>query len=265
MGESAQTIAMARLARGIGDVTACITLSDSAVQQATFEHDHVSAYLAAEVPGRMYMGRSEPRLAEAHYRYALDLLLMHGDEAHLGGAYHDLSLAVREAGDRKMFKDLSALAFRYYHERNPRDPGITGLLADRACDEFERNPADRDCAYACLNAWKAVPASMRTPHYRLTAAAHQMRASAVLGYRKRYADAADALGRFLAEMPDGEAVALILSFAARGALMMHDFKRAGELAEHAERKAVERGEAVPLEDARAVLDAAKGERAGVRT
>ena len=262
-----ETVRAARFARGIGDVEGCIQLSDSAVRHAQFEHDFETAYLAAEVPGRMRMGRGEYRDAEAHYRYALDLLLMHArpPEARLAGAYHDLALAVRETGDRRQFKVLAAKAFTLYDSSNPRNPCITGLLADLATDDLERHPGDRDHANASLAAWKAVPASMRTPHYRLTAAAHQMRCSAILGLHGVYDVGRGALNRFLAEMPDGESVSLILTYAGGGALAMRDFRGAAEIAECAIRRGTERGESVPVEEARAVLDAATAETEGVRT
>lgn len=256
MKTALETVEAARFARGIGDVDACLRLSSCAVRQAEFEHDPETAYFAAEVVGRMYMGRGEPKEAVAHYRYALDILLMHGNTIRLGGAYHDLALAVRESGDRAQFKELAATSFHLYYDVNPRNPCISGLLADRACDNFERNPDDLECADAAWNAWRAVPASMRTPHYRLTAAAHQMRASAVLRSPKRYAKACEALNVFLAEMPDGESVSLILAYAAGGALQMRDFRRAADIAECAIRRGEARGESVPVEDARAVLDAA---------
>lgn len=265
MNTAAETLDRARFASGIGDVQACLSLSDAALHQAGFEHNAEIAYRAAEVPGRMYIGRGEPREAVAHYRHALDVVLMHGLTPHLGGAYHDLALATRECGDRQQFREMAGTAFRLYHDVNPRDSCITGILADMASDAFERDPNDKDKARACLEQWRCVPASMRTLRYHLAAAANQMQCAAALGWRQRYLSASEALDTYLAALPNGEAAALTLAFAGEAALKMGDFARAFELANTAERVGVERDEPVPVEQAIALREAALAEQKSVRT
>jgi len=254
------TVQMARFARGIGDVPACLSLSDAAVRQAGDERYPDAAYVAAEVPGRMYMGRNEPREAEAHYRYALDLVRLYNLRNRLGGALHDLALAVREKGDYAQFRALSSEAFERYHEHNPRDPCITGLLADVAAGAFERDPGNREKASAALAAWRPVPVSMKTPRYHMAAAAQQMVTAAALGLGSSYRYASNALDWYVLDMPDREAVAMTLVYAAGGSLMHGDFHRAAELAREAERIAVLREETTVAEQAREVLNAALAER-----
>jgi len=255
-----ETVEMARFARGVGDVAGCVSLSDSAVRQATQEHHPDAAYMAAEVPGRMFMGRGEPREAIAHYRYALDLARLHNLKNRLGGAVHDLALAVRETGDGAQFRRLAAEAFEHYSHSNPRDPCLTGLLADVAQDAFDRHPNDREKASAALQAWRGIPVCMKTVRYHMAAAAQQMVASATLGIRSRYDSAAEALDAYRLDMPDHEAVAMTFAYAARGALAMMDFEGAAYLCEIAIREGDAREESVPAEEARGVLADALAER-----
>lgn len=265
MKSAAATLERARFARSIGDAGACLHIADATTRQAEFEHDYETLYWAAEVPGRMYMGRGEYALAAVHYRDALDRLLRHGPTGRLAGAYHDLALAEREAGNRALFRQHATRAHTLYRRTNPDDPCLTGLYADVASDDWEREPANPDRAVAAFAAWREVPPRMRTPHYRLTAAAQQMAtAAAVPDLRGRYQAAAHALDLFLSQMLDGESVALILAYAATASLGMHDFERAAALADIAERTAIGRDEAIPAAWAGEIRGAAVAGKERVR-
>lgn len=265
MRTASATLERARFARGIGDVDACLRVSEATMRQAQFEHDYETLYWAAEVPGRMYMGRGEPHLAIPHYRDALDRVLMHGPIRRLAGAYHDLALAEREAGNRALFREHAVTAYSLYRDTNPEDPGLIGLQADMASDDWERDPDNPDRAVSAYDAWRKVPASMRTPHYKLAAAAQQMATCVVLDLRLCYDAGARALELFRSQMPNAESVALILTYAARGSLAMRDFELAANLAERAEHTATLREEMAVREQAAEVKEAAYAERAGARS
>lgn len=254
-----ETLNLARGARAVGGIERCSTLAAAALSEATHEHDHETAYHAAACVGRAYVGRGEPDLALGHYRHALDLVLTHGLTQWIPNAYHDLGLALRETGARRQWKEKAAVAFQVYRDQNPRAPGITGIIADLAQDAFEHDPADRDKAAYALQAWRAVPASMDVPHYRLNAAANQMAAATTLGVRSRYDAARDALERFFGCLPDHEHAALTLAHAGRAACRMSEYEDAAVLGERALLIGEGRGELRAVEHAQLVIEAANAE------
>lgn len=260
MNTAAETLGAARFSRGIGDVDACLQLSAAAGRQATFEHDWDTLYWSAETVGRMYMGRNEPEEAEGHYGHALDLAKMHGLSHLCGGALHDLALSVREQGDSTRFRELAGKAFVAYHESDPRNPCVVGLMADVATHAFNVDPDDKEKAAHALQSWRPVPTTMRTPLYHVSAAANAMVCAAALGWQQRYKAASEDLDRYLFKMPDNEGVAYVLSFAASGALKAGDFERAAGLCDAAVRIGTERDEDVPVQQAKALRDSALAER-----
>lgn len=253
------TLDAARAARASGNIDSCTSLAAVAEVSALGDGDHVTAYHAAAAPGRARMHRGEPQMALGHYRHALDVALTHGVMRWLPAAYHDLYEAALSAGLPDARSRWGATAFELYRDSAPRNPYLSGLIADFASEEMEADPTQDRTAFA-LQAWRAVPASVGSPRVTLVASANAAYAAAALGLRCRYDRAMDQLGETREHLPDEEALALALLRAAEAGTVAMDFLRAHALATDAACVAERRGENLLRQQAEILADHANAER-----
>lgn len=260
MRTATETLEAARDARSAGEVDRCLLLSAAAQSLATDEHDTDTAFLAACVPGRLYLSRAEPEEAVPFYREALEVALSGGRTIRLPQIYHDLYLACRDSGSFDApAKRYCATAFELYHDLNPRQPRLAGLMADQAEARFMARPCPETAADA-LQQWRALPTSLQGAAERFFAGCNAMVSAAWLGLHTRYRGGVETMSAAMEELSGHEGVALGLSHAATGSLKIGDYPRALRLAESAVRIARERGEGIVEARAAEVRDAALAER-----
>ncbi len=254
-----ELLEQAREARGAGDVSLCMEKVSAAVTAADQERDTLAAYHAHACAGRLYLSRCDPTGAQKHFKDALHAAGVGGLVDWLAPAYHDLYIAYREGGNEARCKRYCGTAFDLYRDFSPKHYGLTGLIADMAQAEFDLNPT-RDRAAHALQAWRPAMEALPVPHYRLAAAAHAMRAAAVLDLRSRYENAAAHLDREFSRLPHHEHAAATLVYAADACRLYRDYGRAVRLAEDAERIAEQRTEDLIRQRAVITKDKALTER-----
>lgn len=256
---TSELLEQARQARRDGDLPECLTCSTAAVAAAEYERDWEIIYHAHACVGRLHMSRAEPDLALAPFRNALDAARELSPTRWLAGAYHDLALALREAGNLHGAKQKAGTAFDLYYDLNPKHPGFTGIVADIAQCGFEQRP-DKEHAAHALQAWQAVPYAMPQPRYQMAAAVNQMRSAAVLGMDLRYDVAVAMLECTCTALPHHEHAALHLVHASKAAALKRDYELAAVFAERAELIATGRNEGRVRETAAAARSDALAER-----
>jgi len=257
-----EVLSEARSARSAGDVEGCLLQSAAALGFAVDAHDAQTAFLAACMPGRMYLNRGEPENAESHFRHGLDIALYGGLAQRLPEVYHDLFVVARDRGDEGA-RRYHACAMELYLDTNGNNRRISALVADAAESRFMRRPC-AETAGDALQAWRSVPASIETPLERLIAGCSMMVSAAYLGIACRYKDGGELVTGAFPRLVDYEGVALALAYGAAGAVKARDFLRASYMAAEAVRIAVVRGEGVAEARAREVLGMALAERTNAR-
>lgn len=250
----------ARQFRRDGNTAECIATATAAACAGEYERDWDVVYNAHACIGRLHMSRAEPDLALGPFRNALDAAKEMNPRERLAGAYHDLSLALRESGNGPAAIRKAGTAMDLYADLCPRHPGFTGLVADIAQQDFDRHPTCKERAGKSFRTWVPVAATVGPRRYRLAAAAQQMHAAAVLGTDSRYQTANDLLERVYGSLPHFEHAALTLAYASRAASLHSDYERAAVLADRAERIAESRGEDRVAEIARETRADALAER-----
>lgn len=229
------------------------------MQEARDEGDADAAFLAACMPGKLYLYRGEPRDALGHLRMALDVALTHGLTRRLPEVFHDLYVACRDAENDAKAKRYFGCAMELYLDTDPGNRRITALVADEAESRFMREPSSENAADA-MQAWRGVPASLKGAQERFLSGCSLAASAAWLGIECRYNDGIEALELAYPDLPNHEAASLGLSHAASGALRMREYPRALCLADRAVSVATARGETVAVARAEEVRCAALAER-----
>lgn len=229
------------------------------MQEARDEGDHDTAFLAACMPGKLYLYRGEPRDALGHLRMALDVALSHGLTRRLPEVFHDLYITCRDAENDAKAKRYFGCAMELYLDTDPGNRRITALVADEAETRFMREPTQENAADA-MQGWRGVPASLKGAQERFLSGCSLATSAAWLGIECRHNDGMEALELAYPELPNHEAVSLGLCHAATGALRMREYPRALSLAGRALSVATARGEVVAAARAEEVRSLALAER-----
>jgi hypothetical protein len=182
----------------------------------------------------------------------------------LPSAHHNLFWALSEARQDERATEHCVTAMRLYLDYNPRHPHLSALHADKTLVPLCRIAADasveRDLAAFALNAWSAVPGSVKDVRAGLASYANAARAAAVLGIHSRYHNNVVEFRRLLEYADNNFGVATSMIQMGEAALRIRDWEGAVEWASRAESIAGTRGETALRERAALLSDCAALER-----